>query len=411
MVEITPELVSYIMDNIRIIDRKHDEPLDESSAFMEIVEPIINIEDKLESIVKDCNIKIFSDVIETIRLVCGDVNKKINKIQASFKYPKSTINKYNISQQQKKINMYTQNALMVVLKSIEPLLSIVMNRLINGNYDVEYHTRLSVFIGQLVGTTIEIFGAIYILNPTPDKLFTYYNILRQCGHNKLAHIALAESVNLIVNDNITWIDYDYNNDLTDEWMARLLILCDINENAIKALIKYHFKFSKKCLIMLAEYVIRGDFDIDSKHAIRLSDALLCAIAEYMGGYVITDKKFKEERQSRENSYPNYLEDVITCSKYYKLHIKLSIKYNVLNREYPVNIKPMKLLMPILSLFMLGENNIAKKIYNAFIKSPPEMLNMHEQCFINTMAALLYAPGGQGALGAAEDFQGRLAADL
>jgi hypothetical protein len=46
MTEITPELVSYIMDNIHNIDYKH-ESLDESSAFVEIVEPIINIEDKL----------------------------------------------------------------------------------------------------------------------------------------------------------------------------------------------------------------------------------------------------------------------------------------------------------------------------------------------------------------------------
>jgi hypothetical protein len=184
--------------------------------------------------------------------------------------------------------------------------------------------------------------------------------------------------------------------LTDErvvkyWLLKVLVLVDLDDEQINKLfieMSIHGSKIRKILLM---YVVNGCNNITKKVASTIVNQFI---------YLIKYKfRILYKNSNHNNPYVYY--------KYFIIILKLLVLYgyNVLDEEYTSAYDKLWSFYALQTIndFICGKNHRAYKIYKLLHKIPEDTLWPHHVLFISIMNHHLYAPDGQGAQNAAEEF--------
>jgi hypothetical protein len=201
-------------------------------------------------------------------------------------------------------------------------------------------------------------------------------------------------------------------DLLSYLIFRVFLLIDVNKSMINAMFNILRcvpinQSGGKIYMMYASYILSSGYKISTKNFDYLLNSLFTLVESHIINRTftgITSKKLYE-------LYDPMLRNIY---KYYIIIIKLLANYgynNIRERQGRYINICQNISMFLIRDYVYGVNNRAYKIYKLLAMTPRETLMPHDNAFMSVMEQFVYAPGGQGALGAAKDFHGRLSADV
>ncbi len=201
-------------------------------------------------------------------------------------------------------------------------------------------------------------------------------------------------------------------DLLSYLIFRVFLLVDVN----KSMINIMFGILRcvpvdqnggKIYMMYASYILSSGYKISPRNFDYLLNSLFTLVESHIINRTftgITSKKLRE-------LYDPMLRNIY---KYYIIIIKLLANYgynNIRERQGRYINICQNISMFLIRDYAYGDNNRAYKIYKLLSMVPRETLMPHDDAFMIVMEQFLYAPGGQGALSAAEDFHEWMSVDV
>jgi hypothetical protein len=215
-------------------------------------------------------------------------------------------------------------------------------------------------------------------------------------HNPNDSYSLKETIDVILGLNIRVTIATVK--LLKYWLLKVLILVDTDDVKINTLFKkltYGFKIDELTL----RYIVSGCNNI----SIDIASGAIYSVLSHQT-YKISDLYALR-----------VVEDIAKYYKYFITTTKLFAiyGYNVLHSDCIFVYSKLWGYYSIIAIndFIQGNNRHAYKIYKLLCKIPTDTLLPHHAAFVSIINHHLYAPGGQGALHAAEEFTNLVAGDI
>jgi hypothetical protein len=184
--------------------------------------------------------------------------------------------------------------------------------------------------------------------------------------------------------------------ILQQLLLRIILLTDIDDNNIIRII-INRREKERCGATMLPFV---HYIVNNVHIESTS-----ILTELMSNIITI--VYGNSSSQKSDIHANY-------RRYYILLVKLVISYQQYNNisSFWSYIDYGRIIyLHTIAHYVSGTNNQACKLYKYLLNVSNNDLTTPDKLFMTIMGPFLYAPGGQGALGAAEDFHERLAADL